>query len=160
MIQISDMRVHPGDSAFLVDDGKTAILYDSGYGFTGQALAKKLRDRLGARKLDYIFLTHSHYDHAYGSAYVLQEYPDTKVCAGEYAARIFTKDGAKATMRDLDTKMARSCGVDTYVDLLDKLRVDLPLQDGQVVEQGTHDILMAQKGVYHRLYQSQFDSVS
>ena len=36
----------------------------------------------------------------------------------------------------------------------------LVLDGGQVVEQGTHDTLMAQKGFYHRLYQAQFDSVS
>ena len=36
----------------------------------------------------------------------------------------------------------------------------LVLDGGQVVEQGTHDSLMAQKGFYHRLYQAQFDSVS
>ncbi len=36
----------------------------------------------------------------------------------------------------------------------------LVLDKGQVVEQGTHESLMAQKGFYYRLYQSQFDSVS
>lgn len=36
----------------------------------------------------------------------------------------------------------------------------LVLEGGQVVEQGTHESLMAQKGVYCALYQSQFDSVS
>ncbi len=36
----------------------------------------------------------------------------------------------------------------------------LVLQNGQVVEQGTHEVLMARGGVYHGLYQSQFDSVS
>ncbi len=36
----------------------------------------------------------------------------------------------------------------------------LVLDGGQVVEQGTHESLMAQKGVYCNLYQSQFDSVS
>ena len=36
----------------------------------------------------------------------------------------------------------------------------LVLDGGKVVEQGTHESLMAQKGFYHRLYQSQFDSVS
>ena len=36
----------------------------------------------------------------------------------------------------------------------------LVLDQGRVVEQGTHDTLMAKKGFYWRLYQSQFDHVS
>ena len=35
----------------------------------------------------------------------------------------------------------------------------LVLDGGQVAEQGTHDSLMAKKGFYYRLYQSQFDPV-
>ncbi len=36
----------------------------------------------------------------------------------------------------------------------------LVLDGGRVVEQGTHESLMAQNGFYRKLYQSQFDSVS
>ena len=36
----------------------------------------------------------------------------------------------------------------------------LVLENGQVVEQGNHDSLMARGGVYARLYKSQFDSVT
>ena len=36
----------------------------------------------------------------------------------------------------------------------------LVLDGGQVVEQGTHNSLMEQKGFYYRLYQAQFDAVS
>ena len=36
----------------------------------------------------------------------------------------------------------------------------LVLDGGKVVEQGTHQTLMAKKGFYYRLYKSQFDSVS
>jgi len=36
----------------------------------------------------------------------------------------------------------------------------LVLDGGQVVEQGTHESLMAARGFYFRLYQAQFDSVS
>ena len=34
----------------------------------------------------------------------------------------------------------------------------LVMRQGQVVEQGTHESLMAQKGFYHQLYQSQFEA--
>ena len=36
----------------------------------------------------------------------------------------------------------------------------LVLDGGQVVEQGTHESLMAQDSFYKKLYESQFDSVS
>ena len=35
----------------------------------------------------------------------------------------------------------------------------LVLDGGQVVEQGTHDSLMAKNGFYKKLYQAQFDAV-
>ena len=75
------------------------------------------------RKLDYIFLTHSHYDHAAGSPYVLEYFPDAKVVAGEYASKIFAKPTAKSVMRDLDKKIAAQNGVYEYEDLIDNLKV-------------------------------------
>ena len=36
----------------------------------------------------------------------------------------------------------------------------LVLDGGQIAEQGAHRSLMEQNGVYRRLYESQFDSVS
>lgn len=136
MIKITDVRAVTGDSAFLIDDGKTAIMYDSGFAFTGYEVADKIKSILGERKLDYIFLTHSHYDHALGSVYALKLWPDAKVVAGEYAAKIFSKDSAKALMRDLDGKFAKKCGVESYEDLIDDLRVDIAACDGDVIKAG------------------------
>lgn len=136
MIKITDVRAHSGDSAFLIDDGKTAIMYDSGFAFTGYAVADKIKAVLGERKLDYIFLTHSHYDHALGAVYALKYWPDAKIVAGEYAAKIFAKPTAKAVMRDLDGKFAKTCGVDEYEDLIDNLKVDIPASDGDIIKAG------------------------
>ncbi len=136
-LTITDVRVQQGDSAFLIDDGETAILYDTGFGFTGFGVAENIRAVLGERKLDYIFLTHSHYDHALGSAYILRRYPEAKVVAGAYAAGIFKRDGAKAVMRDLDAKFAAKCGVTEYEFLGDELRVDIPCEDGDVIQAGS-----------------------
>ncbi len=135
-IKITDVRVNKGDSAFLIDDGETAIMYDSGFAFTGYAVADKIKKILGGRRLDYIFLTHSHYDHALGSVYALKYWPDAKVVAGEYAAKIFAKPTAKAVMRDLDNKFAKKCGIEFYEDLIDDLKVDIPVCDGDVIKAG------------------------
>ena len=120
----------------MIDDGKTAIMYDSGFAFTGYGVADKIKNILGKRKLDYIFLTHSHYDHALGSAYALKYWPDAKVVAGEYATKIFAKPTAKAVMRDLDRKFAKACGVTEYEDLIDDLKVDIPVSDGDIIKAG------------------------
>lgn len=135
-ITITDVRVNKGDSAFVIDDGKTAIMYDSGFAFTGYGVADNIKKILGDRKLDYIFLTHSHYDHALGSVYALKYWPEAKVVAGEYATKIFAKPTAKAVMRDLDNKFAKTCGVDSYEDLIDDLKVDIPVADGDEIVAG------------------------
>ncbi|MBE6586786.1 MAG: MBL fold metallo-hydrolase [Ruminococcaceae bacterium] len=141
MITIRDVRTIPGDSGFLIDDGKTSILYDSGFAFTGYSLADNVKKALGERKLDYIFLTHSHYDHVLGACYVMKYYPEAKVVAGEYAKRIFEKPSARAVMRELDRKFADKCGVGDYEDLIDSLRVDIPVLDGDIIKAGSMEFL-------------------
>lgn len=135
-ITVIGMKVLMGDSAFIIDTGSHAILYDSGFGFTGFSVAENIKEYLGDRPLDYIFLTHSHYDHALGSAYILQMYPDAKVVAGEYAAGIFRREGALRVMKELDNAHAQSHGVTDYPFLGEKLRVDIPVKDGDIVTVG------------------------
>lgn len=139
---ITDVRANPGDAAFLIDDGKTSILYDTGFAFTGYAVAENIKSVLNERKLDYIFLTHSHYDHALGSAYILKYWPDAKVVAGEYASKIFEKPTAKAVMRELDRKFATKCGIDEYEDLIDNLKVDIPVKDGYTIKAGDMEFVV------------------
>lgn len=136
-ITVTDVRIHPGDSGFLLDDGVTAILYDSGFGFTGKAMAEKIENALGKRNLDYIFLTHSHYDHVLGSAGVLHYFPDAQVVASEYTASVFRRPGALATMEELDKSMARRCREQYYVFPGEGLRVDVPVKDGDIIRAGS-----------------------
>ena len=135
-LKITDVRSLPGDSGFLIDDGKTSVLVDSGFAFTGDAVAENIRKALGERPLDHIFLTHSHYDHALGSAYALKYWPEAQVTAGEYATKIFQKPTAKQLMREMDRKFADRCGVGEYEDRVDDLRVDRPVKDGDTVTAG------------------------
>ncbi len=135
-LTITDVRALPGDSAFLIDDGKTSVLYDTGFGFTGYRIADNIQKALGARSLDYVFLSHSHYDHVLGAPYILRRYPETTVVAGAYAEKIFKKPTARAVMRDLDRKYAATCGVQEYDDLVDELKVDIVVEDGDTVTCG------------------------
>ena len=135
-LNITDVRVLPGDAGFLIDDGKTAVLYDTGFAFTGYTVADRIKAVLGSRPLNYIFLTHSHYDHAAGAPYICARYPRAQVVAGDYAVQIFAKPSARALMRELDRKFAAKCGITAYEDRLDELRVDIPVKDGDVIHAG------------------------
>ncbi|MBR3815841.1 MAG: MBL fold metallo-hydrolase [Clostridia bacterium] len=135
-LQIYDVRFCPGDSAFLIDDGNTAILYDTGFGFSGYNIADNIKRILGERKLDFIFLTHSHYDHALGSAYISERFPEAKIVAGEYAAKVFPRAGAQAVMRELDSKVASAYGVTDYEFKADRLRADITVSDNDTIKCG------------------------
>ena len=135
-LKITDVRAHKGDSAFLIDDGNTAILYDTGFAFTGYKVAENIKKELKNRSLDYIFLTHSHYDHAAGSAYILRHFPNAKIVASEYTADVFKREGAKKVMRQLDRKFADTCGICEYDDLFDELVVHLCVNDGDTINAG------------------------
>ena len=136
-LTITDVRAIPGDSAFLIDDGTTTVLCDTGFGFTGYAVADNVQKILGSRPLDYILLTHSHYDHTLGSAYIRKRYPHVQIVAGAYAQAIFRKPTARAVMRDLDRKAATNCGITEYPDLTDELQADIPVTDGDTIQCGS-----------------------
>ena len=129
-ITVTDVRAVPGDCAFLLDDGKTAVLYDTGFGFTGCRIAENIQQVLGSRSLDYILLTHSHYDHVLATPYITKVYPNAKVIAGEYVAQIFQRPSAKVIMRELDRKAAIKQEMADYEDLIDDLNVDITVKDG------------------------------
>ena len=135
-LKIYDVRVVQGDSAFLIDDGKTAILYDTGFGFTGEQIAQNIEKILKDRKLDYVLLTHSHYDHAFASVKICEKYPEAKVVASSYAAEIFKRPGAKATMKDLDKKAAQKYGFSGCAADADKLKADITVNDSDIISLG------------------------
>lgn len=135
-ITVTDVRAVPGDCAFLLDDGKTAVLYDTGFAFTGCRIAENIQSVLGSRSLDYILLTHSHYDHVLATPYITRLFPNAKVIAGEYAAHVFQRPSAKTIMRELDRKAAIKHGIEDYEDLIDQLKIDITVNDGDCIRCG------------------------
>ena len=57
--------VKGGEAFLLITEEKSAI-YDAGFSFTAKAMVKRIKAELGNRSLDYILLSHSHYDHISG----------------------------------------------------------------------------------------------
>ncbi|MCQ2505172.1 MAG: MBL fold metallo-hydrolase [Saccharofermentans sp.] len=128
--------VRGGDAYLFVFDDVT-FLYDSGYGFSSKKLYENIVAVLGERNLDYVLLTHSHYDHALGSAYLSVAFPECRIVGFEYAARVMLKDGARATMTRLDEAARELKGFTEPYEYIDKLHIDIPVTDGQTLKLGS-----------------------
>ena len=127
-----------GESYLIIGSEKTA-LYDCGMAYCGSLLADNIRKelgRLGRRNLDYIILTHSHYDHLGGLPYVHKAFPGAVIIGGEYCAHVLKREGALKVIRELGRSAALKYGADPEVVTTEGLEVQKVVVDGDVIDLG------------------------
>lgn len=129
--RIVNVGAVPGSDAFLLVSDSVTILFDSGFGCCGDVLVENIKIELGDRPLDYILLGHSHYDHAPGSAWCTQQWPNAKVVSSYKTKDVISRPGAIRLMRNLDAAAVKMYGISSKEDLFDNMRVDIPLNDGE-----------------------------
>lgn len=91
---------HGGEAILICGSEKTALL-DCGMAYCGDLLVKNLRQALEGRSLDYILLSHSHYDHIGALPYVKGAFPKALVCGAAKARSVLGRPGARRLMKDL-----------------------------------------------------------
>lgn len=128
-----------GECLMVIGSEKTAII-DCGMAYCGKKLVENIKETLkanGREKLDYVMLTHSHYDHMGALPYVLKAWPDAKVCASAKTKKVFTSTGARETMRVL-SEAAKTLykGDDPEPISMEGIRVDIVLDEGDSVSIG------------------------
>lgn len=137
----------PGSDAYLLISDDVTVLFDSGFGCCGDILVENIKKVLGNRNLDYILLSHSHYDHAPGSAWCIQQWSDAKIISSYKTKNVFTRPGAIKVMRELDSAASKMHGITAKEDLFDSMRVDIPMSDGEHISLNGLDMeLMAFPG--------------
>jgi len=137
MFTLTNVGAMPGSDAFLLLTQEKAALLDSGYSFCAPQMLDNISGILGPRELDYVLLTHSHYDHASGSIYCKTRWPGVTIVGSRHTAKILGKDSARTLMRGLNSSAARLNGQGQYLDLLDDLQVDRSVVEGEVIELGS-----------------------
>jgi glyoxylase-like metal-dependent hydrolase (beta-lactamase superfamily II) len=126
-----------GGNAFLVLGQEKTALIDCGMAYCAAALIGNLRQALNGRTLDYLLITHSHYDHIGACPYLKENWPNMKLQGAEYAKQILTRKTALQTIRMLGVEAAEffgAAGIDEYDDKL--LQVDYCIGDGDIIELG------------------------
>lgn len=136
MYEIHEVTGVNGGECFLLTTGDSAALFDSGYDFSAPLCEQNIRAILGDRPLGTIFLTHSHYDHATGSAYFKTVWPEVRVIASPHAKKILEKQRAHMLMRELNAAAAKDRGYCAQPDFIDRLQVDCAAEDGARIAVG------------------------
>jgi glyoxylase-like metal-dependent hydrolase (beta-lactamase superfamily II) len=69
-------------------------------------LIKNLKNVLGERNLNYVLMTHSHYDHIGALPLIRSAFPGVQACGAKHAQEVFQKPGALKAIRELSEQAA------------------------------------------------------
>lgn len=141
-----------GGEAFLIFAKDVTVLHDCGMAYCYKGLIMNIERALAEHDrdhLDYILLSHSHYDHVGALPYVLQRFPDATVIGAHKAEKVFKSEGARRTMKRLG-EAARNQYSDSKEDVLtDGLRVDYIAKDGDLIELGSGEFIKVIESTGH-----------
>ncbi len=137
-----------GETTLILGSDKTAIL-DCGMAYCGELTAENikraLKDQTNSRgiprTLDYILLSHTHYDHVGGVPYIKKEWPTAVVCASAYADHVLRRSSALKVIQRLGEEAEKTFGTGDLSKITVKgLAVDRILSDGEVLSLGEESI--------------------
>ncbi|MDR1068263.1 MAG: MBL fold metallo-hydrolase [Clostridiales Family XIII bacterium] len=120
-----------GGECYLVVSGNKTVLCDTGFSFAAPQAASNIAEATGGAGPDYIALTHAHYDHAGGAAYLKSVFGNAAVIANSLSADIFARPGALRVMRELNASAVEEAPCRDpdasrgHGDMLDRFKADI-----------------------------------
>ena len=137
MLKITNVGAFTGGDAFLIQTGGKNAIVDAGYACGAPITVEKIRQALNGDSLDYILMTHSHYDHISAAPALKEAWPQAQIVASAYTAYVFTRPGALREMRRLNASAAEQWEVSEHAEYIDRLTVDRVVEDGDVLDLDT-----------------------
>ncbi len=106
LYQLYQVSAGPGGDCYLIVGAEKAGIYDTGMAYCAPGLIANIEKILGQRSLDYIFASHSHYDHIGAAPYIKRRWPQAQLLAHIHAKEVLQKPGALRTIRRLNGEAA------------------------------------------------------
>jgi glyoxylase-like metal-dependent hydrolase (beta-lactamase superfamily II) len=120
----------------LIGEDFTA-LFDCGMAMCAQDTIRNIKNVLQGRPLDYLFATHTHYDHIGATPFLRREWPLLRLVTSQTGAGILLKDTPRRVIRELSIAAAneRNAPFDaSYSD--DAFHADVIVKDGDIIALG------------------------
>jgi len=129
---------HHSIPAFLLAS-PAPVLFDAGVAAMGPHYLKDLETYLGrADALEYLLLTHSHYDHCGSAPFLKERIPGLRIGTNAHAAKVLQKPNAVALIRALNDNFVEvfKDSIGTEKIPFNPVEVDLILKDGDELDCG------------------------
>jgi glyoxylase-like metal-dependent hydrolase (beta-lactamase superfamily II) len=125
------------EGQLLIGEAATALV-DCGMAFCAGETIANVENALNGRDLDYILMTHTHYDHIGALPYFRERWPELKAVTTETGAAVLLKDTPRRIFRELSTAADKAMGRgDMLLDYSDgAFRADITVRDGDSIGLG------------------------
>ena len=128
---------HNSSEGQLLIGEKLTALVDCGMAFCADITINNVQKALGGRLLDYIFLTHTHYDHIGALPFFLKTWPEAKVVTSAAGAAVLLKDTPRRVIRELSINAAKKHGVKHDLEYNDDLfQANVIVKEGDSIPLG------------------------
>jgi glyoxylase-like metal-dependent hydrolase (beta-lactamase superfamily II) len=120
----------------LVGENYTAI-FDCGMAHCAGITIQNVKNVLQGRQLDYLFITHTHYDHIGALPFFRKEWPGLRLVTSQTGAAVLLKDTPRRVIRELSIVAANEQNVEfdtAYSD--DAFHADVIVKEGDVIPLG------------------------
>jgi glyoxylase-like metal-dependent hydrolase (beta-lactamase superfamily II) len=120
----------------LIGENYTA-LFDCGMAHCADTTIQNVKNALKGRPLDYLFITHTHYDHIGATPFFRREWPSLRLVTSQTGAAVLLKDTPRRVIRELSIVAANEYNVKidtTYND--DDFHADVIVKEGDIIPLG------------------------
>jgi glyoxylase-like metal-dependent hydrolase (beta-lactamase superfamily II) len=128
---------HQTSEGNLLIGGKYTALFDCGMAHCADSTIQNVKNALKGRPLDYLFITHTHYDHIGALPFFRNEWPSLRLVTSQTGADVLLKDTPRKVIREFSTAAIKEHNAKVDAAYSDSaFHADIIVKDGDTIPLG------------------------